>query len=137
MAALIGLPDNFTENGGPGGGATVLVCLLAHNAFIVTKVREHLKRRAGVVGEGVGSAAVMNEGHREAWVRELSSLDNRMGRHPEAVNGLRPIDAVSTSRADATNPAADGGAEGEGEGLGEFLEEEALPSATDTGSEVQ
>lgn len=78
----------------------------------------------------------MNEGHREAWVRELSSMDNILSRRPEAVNGLRLIDAVSFTRADAANPADAGGVAAEGEGLSELLgEEEPLPGDLCTGSE--
>lgn len=80
VATLIGYGENVTENGGPGGGTKVLVCMLSQHAFVVTKVREYLKRLAGIVAEGAGSAAVMNEGHREAWVREMSSMDNILSR---------------------------------------------------------
>lgn len=100
------------------------MCLLAHHAFVVTKVREDLKRRAGTVAQGVGAAGVVNEGHREVWVRELSGLDSHMGRRPEAVNGLRLLDAASPVRADAETPAAAAGEAAEAANLGELLEEE-------------
>lgn len=124
IAAYVGYPDTFSEKGGPRRTDDVLVCLLDHHAFVFTKVREYLKRRAGTVNQGGSTAAVMNEGHREAWVRELSGLDTHMGRRPDAVNGLRLLDAASPVRADATTPAESGGGEAADVILGELLEEE-------------
>lgn len=60
----------------------------------------------------------MNEGHRDAWVRELASLNDRMGDRDSATNGLRLVDGLSPTRADFNTPvslAASGGVVAGGE----------------------
>lgn len=73
VASLVRFPDRFVEASGPDSSGKTLVCLFAHHAFVVTKVREYLKLRAGTGVAAVGGSSRMNEGHREAWVRELST----------------------------------------------------------------
>lgn len=89
-----------------GSTDKTVVCLLAHMAFVVTKVREHLRHRAhGDVAQALTDSAGMNEGHREPWLRELVTLDAVYWRLPAESNGLRLIDAASPSRSSAVRPA--------------------------------
>lgn len=107
MVATIGASDLFEEPT-PGSEEPTMVCLLAHMAFVVTKVREHLKLRGG---EGAGatiqgnSQAGINEGHREPWIRELVRLDGVYWRLAAARNRLRLVDATSSTRASPARPA--------------------------------
>lgn len=101
----------FTETV-PETRATTVVCLFAQFALVVTKVREHLKLRAGL---GAAAAAAdnsgINEGHRDPWVREMASLDLALWRTPYTTRGLRLVDAASPSRASAWRPSTgEGGA---------------------------
>lgn len=93
------------QESAPGNADRTVVCLLAHMAFVVTKVREHLRLRAndGTVVP-LTDAAGMNEGHREPWIRELSTLDGVYWRLPAASNGLRLVDAASPTRASPLPP---------------------------------
>lgn len=44
----------------------MVTCLLSQYAMVTTKIREHLKLRAGSAGSsGLVEGAGMNEGHRE------------------------------------------------------------------------
>lgn len=99
-----------------------VVCLLAHMAFVVTKVREHLRHRAhGGSAPALMDTVGMNEGHREPWLRELVTLDAVYWRLSAASNGLRLIDAASPARASAVRiagPVADGASSGGGDAAG-------------------
>lgn len=90
----------------PETRATNVVCLFAHFALVVTKVREHLKLRVGVgAAGGVADNTGINEGHRDPWVREMTSLDVQLWRTPQAMRGLRLVDAASPSRASPVRPS--------------------------------
>lgn len=107
MFASITASDLF-EEGTPGCPDKTVVCLLAHMAFVVTKVREHLRLRSnGATAAAVTDQTGMNEGHREPWIRELSTLDGVYWRLPAASNGLRLIDAASPTRACPLRPSAE------------------------------
>eukprot|EP00170_Pyropia_yezoensis_P000434 contig_2341_g435 len=99
MVATIGASDLFEEPT-PGSEEPTMVCLLAHMAFVVTKVCEHLKLRGG---EGAGgtiqgnSQAGIKEGHREPWIWELERLDGVYWRLAAARNLLRLVDATSST----------------------------------------
>eukprot|EP00170_Pyropia_yezoensis_P002229 contig_9327_g2233 len=107
MVASIGASDLFEEPT-RGSEEPTMVCLLAHMAFVVTKVREHLKLRGG---EGAGatiqgnSQAGINEGHREPWIRELVRLDGVYWRLAAARNRLHLLDATSSTRVSPPRPA--------------------------------
>lgn len=107
MVASIGASDLFEEPT-PGSEEPTMVCLLAHMAFVVTKVREHLKLRgsesAGATVQGHSQAGI-NEGHREPWIRELARLDGVYWRLAAARNRLRLVDATSSTRASPARPA--------------------------------
>lgn len=97
----------------PGAPAKTVVCLLGHMAFVVTKVREHLRLRASDgVAVPLADPSGMNEGHREPWIRELANLDNVYWRLPAACNGLRLKDAASPTRGRAISLAGPGGTAG-------------------------
>lgn len=125
VALLAGAKNMFSSlNAGhlfsetvPETRATTVVCLFAHFALVVTKVREHLKLRAGM---GAAAAVVenpgVNEGHRDPWVREMASLDLALWRTPQTRRGLRLVDAANPSRASARSPSAGGGAPAAGSG---------------------
>lgn len=107
MAASIGAGHVFQEPA-LGGGEPTMVCLLGHMAFVVVKVREHLKLRAceGPAGTYWGPLpSGINEGHREPWIRELVRLDTEYWRLAAARNGLRLADATSSTRASPDRPA--------------------------------
>lgn len=101
--------SHLFEETTPGAAGKTVVCLLGHVAFVVTKVREHLRLRAN---DGVAVPLVdpsgMNEGHREPWIRELANLDGVYWRLPAACNGLRLLDAASPTRGCAIPPAGRG-----------------------------
>lgn len=119
MFAAVAAGHRFEE---PVSGSTdkTVVCLLAHMALVATKVREHLKLRAYGGTAAQATAAGVNEGHRQPWIRELAILDRVYWRLPSASNGLRLIDAASPLRASADRPpqrasgAVAGGAGGAG-----------------------
>lgn len=92
------------EEATPDGADKTVVCILAHMALVSTKVREHLKLRAYGGTAAQATAAGVNEGHRQPWIRELATLDRVYWRLPEASNGLRLIDAASPFRATADRP---------------------------------
>lgn len=101
----------FTETV-PETRASIVVCLFAHFALVVTKVREHLKLRVGVgAAAGLADSTGINEGHRDPWVREMASLDLSLWRTPQAMRGLRLVDADSPGRASPLRPSTgEGGA---------------------------
>lgn len=103
MFAAVGAGHRFEESVSGSMDKTV-VCLLAHMALVATKVREHLKLRAYGGTAAQATAAGVNEGHRQPWIRELVTLDRVYWRLPSASNGLRLIDAASPSRASAERP---------------------------------
>lgn len=106
MFASINATNRFTERNEQG--IDTVVCLLAHMAFVVTKVREHLRLRMnGGVVQNVAQTPGVNEGHREPWIRELLTLDQVYWRRTEATNGLRLVDAASPTRALVISPAAE------------------------------
>lgn len=106
MFASVNATDRFTEPNQQGGDT--VVCLLAHMAFVVTKVREHLRLRMnGGVVPSVALTPGVNEGHRELWIRELMTLDQVYWRRPEATNDLRLVDAASPTRALVISPAVE------------------------------
>lgn len=84
---------------GPQQGVRVVSCLLAHFAFCVTKVREHLKLRCGSAVTAPGGNGGFNEGHRVPWMSELELLDGLMWRRNETNNGIRLLDGTSSTRA--------------------------------------
>lgn len=107
MVASIGA-GHLLEEPAPGGGEPTMVCLLGHMAFVVVKVREHLKLRAceGPAGTYYGQLpGGINEGHREPWIRELVRLDSVYWRLSAPRNGLRLADATSSTRASPDRPA--------------------------------
>lgn len=90
------------EEAAVGNNDKTFVCLLAHMAFVVTKMREHLRCRAlDGSAQALTDSAGMNEGHREPWLRELITLDVVYWRLLAASKGLGLIDAASPSRAAA------------------------------------
>lgn len=116
MFASITAAELFEEPT-PGRADKTVVCLLAHMAFVVTKVREHLRLRSnGGVAVPLTDQAGMNEGHREPWMRELTTLDGVYWRLPAASNGLRLIDAASPTRACPLPPDSRNTASGEAVG---------------------
>lgn len=114
MFASVNAADRFTEQNQQGGHT--VVCLLAHMAFVVTKVREHLRLRMnGGVVPSVAQTPGVNEGHREPWIRELMTLDRVYWRRPEATNDLRLLDAASPTRALVISPSVAAATAGAGE----------------------
>lgn len=110
MFASLGAGHLFEETTPDGTGKTV-VCILGQVALVTTKVREHLKLRAYGGTAALATAAGVNEGHRQPWIRELATLDRVYWRLPSANNGLRLIDATSPLRASPDRPPVPGPSE--------------------------
>eukprot|EP00170_Pyropia_yezoensis_P005184 contig_21169_g5198 len=103
MFAALGAGHLFEESS-PDSADKTVVCILAQMALVSTKVREHLKLRAYGGLAAQATAAGVNEGHRQPWIRELATLDRVYWRLPETCNGLRLVDAASPLRATANRP---------------------------------
>lgn len=107
MFASLGTGHLFEESTPKSTGKTV-VCILGQMALVTTKAREHLKLRAYGGTAALATAAGVNEGLRQPWIRELSTLDRVYWRLPSANNGLRLVDAASPCRASADRPSERG-----------------------------
>jgi len=113
----------FSEPAATPPAPRVIVCLLAHYAFVVTKVRVHLQTRADAddsdaegeddddddmdVGadEGADMGQVLNRGHHEEWVDDLVTVDNIFSPLvATAVNGLRISELRDPRRTNTTHP---------------------------------
>lgn len=119
MFASLNAGHLFTETV-PETQASIVVCLFAQFALVITKVREYLKLRTGMGGPAaLTDSPGVNEGHRDPWVREMASLDLAMWRTTPARRGLRLVDAANCNRASARSPrAGPGGAASAGAGGG-------------------
>ncbi|KAK1863755.1 hypothetical protein I4F81_006309 [Pyropia yezoensis] len=103
MFAALGA-GHLVEKSSPDSADKTIVCILAQMALGSTKVREHLKLRAYGGLAAQATAAGVNKGHRQPWIRELTTLDRVYWRLPETCNGLRFTDAASPLRATANRP---------------------------------
>lgn len=86
------------------------VCLLAHLALVMVKIREHLRSVAGVQDTQHG----MNAGHRGTWVVMLSVLHTKFVMSSEPQRGLRLRDGQYDKR------AVEEDADGDNDGLADF-----------------
>lgn len=97
--ANLNVTCRFLEPAGPGHKDKVVACMLSQFAFVATKIREHFKLRvASVMQASQVEGLRMNEGHRDPWMREWRTLDAKMSHSTAAVNGLRMVDAGSSTR---------------------------------------
>lgn len=75
------------EKSTPDNSGKTVMCILRQMALVAMKVRGNLGVHAYGGTAALATAAGVNEGHRQPWIREIATLDSVFWRLPPPATG--------------------------------------------------